>query len=433
MLGIRAEDKNHWERRAPLTPDHIAELRRKHDLLVAVQPSRDRAFPDLDYRNAGADIRSDLNDCGLIFGIKEIPVAKIDDGKVYLFFSHTGKGQAHNMPLLRKLLDAGSTLLDYEYIVDERSKRLIFFGRHAGYAGMINALSALGKRLDHEGHKTPIREIRLAHEYSSLDEATHHISRVGDNLRHGGLDEGVQPIVCGFTGHGNVSLGAQEIFDRLPTLELSPEELSPLVESGEMSRSTAYKVVLERKHRVRRRSDGGFDTDEFAEHPEHYESRMPEWLPHLTMLCHGSFWSPEQPRIISVEDLRTLWQHKTPRLRVIADISCDIGGGIETTVEAASPGDPVFVYNLKNDTIRYGVEGEGPVMMTVDNLPCQLPVESSQHFGDTLVRFVPSLAECDWSRPWKDLALPDSLRHAIITHHGQLTEPFGYLSEHISA
>ncbi|MDH3627926.1 MAG: hypothetical protein OES25_09755 [Acidobacteriota bacterium] len=433
MLGIRAEDKNHWERRSPLTPDHIAELGEHSDLRFVVQPSPHRAFPTLDYTHAGAEIRPSVEDCRIVFGIKEIPVDKIEDNRVYLFFSHTAKGQSHNMPLLRRLLESRSTLIDYEYIVDEREKRLIFFGQHAGYAGMINSLWALGKRFEYEGLTTPFRDIRLAHDYSNLDEATHHISRVGETLRHNGLEMSQQPIVCGFTGHGNVSRGAQEVYDRLPTLEIAPEDLATLVTNDRLSRKTVHKVVFERKHRVRRKEDGGYDADEFSEHPDRYESRMPEWLPHLTMLCHGSFWSPDQPRIVSVDDVKSLWSGDAPSLRVIADISCDIGGGIETTVEATEPGDPVFVYDPENGGIRHGVEGRGPIMMTVDNLPCQLPVESSQHFGDTLVRFVPLLARCDWSRAWSELELPTSLRNAIITHRGSLTKPFAFLGEYLDA
>ena len=149
---------------------------------------------------------------------------KLLANKTYLYFSHTTKGQAYNMPMLRRLMELGCTLIDYEQITDERNKRLIFFGRYAGYAGMINTLWALGRRLEAEGHVTGLERIRLAHDYSSLDEATHHIARVGERLRHTGFPETLRPIVCGFTGSGNVSLGAQEIFDRLPTLDVAPEE-----------------------------------------------------------------------------------------------------------------------------------------------------------------------------------------------------------------
>ena len=67
------------------------------------------------------------------------------------------------------------------------------------------------------------------------------------------------------------------------------------------------------------------------------------------------------------------------------------------------------------------------VILSVDNLPCELPVDASQHFGDALLRFVLPLARCDWSVPYDRLALPDELRRAVIVHRGSLTPPFAYL------
>ena len=52
VIGIRREDKNRWERRAPLTPDHVRELVADHEVDVLVEPSPLRAFPDLDYQAA---------------------------------------------------------------------------------------------------------------------------------------------------------------------------------------------------------------------------------------------------------------------------------------------------------------------------------------------------------------------------------------------
>ena len=150
-IGIRREDKNAWERRSPLTPDHVAEMVERQGIAVSVQPSKKRAFPDRDYRAAGADVDEELNGCRVVLGIKEIPPEKLQSDRTYLFFSHTAKGQAYNMPMLRRLMELGCTLIDYELITDERDKRLIFFGRHAGYAGMINSLWALGRRFKSEG------------------------------------------------------------------------------------------------------------------------------------------------------------------------------------------------------------------------------------------------------------------------------------------
>ena len=208
MIGLRREDKNEWERRVALTPDHVAELVRDAGLALHVQPSAKRAFADVDYQAAGAVLDEGLEACRVILGIKEVLPEKLLAGKIYLFFSHTTKGQAYNMPMLRRLMELGCTLIDYERITDERDKRLIFFGRHAGYAGMIDTLWALGRRLESEGHVTGLERIRLAHDYSSLDEATHHISRVGERLRHTGVPAGLRPIVCAKAGCHGASAGS---------------------------------------------------------------------------------------------------------------------------------------------------------------------------------------------------------------------------------
>ncbi len=433
MIGLRREDKNEWERRVALTPDHVAELVRDAGVVLRVQPSNKRAFGDVDYSTAGAVLDEGLVDCDVILGIKEVPTEKLLANKTYLYFSHTTKGQAYNMPMLRRLMELGCTLIDYEQITDERNKRLIFFGRYAGYAGMIDTLWALGRRLEAEGHVTGLERIRLAHDYSSLDEATHHIARVGERLRHTGFPEMLRPIVCGFTGSGNVSLGAQEIFDRLPTLDVAPEDLERLIADPDRPRKVLYKVQFERHHRFARRGDGGYEGKEFEAHPERYENGLVRWFPHLTMLLHGAFWTPEQPRVVGLDDLDRLWSAGDPKLKVIADISCDIHGGVEATVKATTPGNPVFVYDLDRRQAIDGYTGRGPVIMAVDNLPCQLAAESSEHFGDTLVGWVPLLDRCPWERPLDELPLPESIRRAVIVHRGELTPAFEYLQTSLDA
>jgi saccharopine dehydrogenase (NAD+, L-lysine-forming) len=432
MVGIRLEDKNVWERRVPLTPDHVAALIERHDIDFVVQPFSRRAFPDADYVTAGAAVRTDLGDCKPILCVKEIPIGQVSPAGVYLCFSHTTKGQAYNMPLLRRFLDLNCTLIDYEHVVDRYGRRLIFFGRHAGYAGMLDALWALGKRLAAEGIRTPLERVRLAHEYPSLDEATRHMSRIGEQIRHDGLPQQLRPLVCGFTGSGNVRQGALEIIQRLPTIDVVPAELDRLMRDDRRPLNVLYTLRLGRSERYVRREGGSFDNREFFLHPERYQSGAPRWLDHLTLLIHGAYWYPPQPRIVTLDDLGWLWQNGPPRLRVIADISCDIDGAIESTVKATSPGDPVYVYDLDQDRAVDGIAGRGPVMMTVDNLPCQLPVESSQHFGDALARFVPALDGCDWNRGVERLNLPEAVRRAIVTHRGELTAGFAHLRQFLN-
>jgi alanine dehydrogenase len=432
IIGIRREDKNRWERRAPLTPDHVRELIVDHEVDVLVEPSPLRIFPDLDYAAAGAQIAADLSPCGVILGVKEIPPDRILPDTTYVFFAHVTKGQPGNMPMLQRIIDLGCTLVDYELIRDRRGRRLVFFGRHAGYAGMIDGLWSLGQRLAWEGFETPLEEVRLAHQYGSLEEATSHLSRLGERIRHVGLPAGLRPVVIAFTGSGNVSRGAQHICDRLPTQPIDPEDVVSISEDRDLPRNVVFTTHLDREHRLERIEGGGFDAAEYIAHPERYRSALRPLLSHLTVLVNGVYWQPAHPRLVTADMVRWLWSAEPqPKLRVIADITCDVGGSIEVNVAAATPGSPVYVWSPEDGTTRPGVEGRGLVVMAVDNLPCELPAEASEHFGDSLLRFVSPLARCNWDEPLDRLALPAELLDAVIVHHSALTPPFLELERHL--
>jgi len=431
MLGIRREDKNEWERRVPLTPDHVGRLRAAEDLSIHVQTSPFRAFSADDYRAAGATVTGDLSACSIVVGVKEIPVEHLVRDQAYLFFSHTTKGQAHNMPMLRRLLELGCTLLDYEQIADHDGRRLIFFGRHAGYAGMIDTLWSLGRRLEIEGIATPFSEIRPAHEYDSLAHAREQIATIGDKIRAGGIPTELRPMIFGFAGTGNVSLGAQEILDLLPFVELGPGDLADGLPAAAAERNAVFKFVIDLDQRFKKKGGGPVTLEGLSNHPEQYVNATLQWLPHLTVLVNGMFWVKALPRLLTLDELRTMWRSgELARLKVIGDIACDIDGAIEATVKATTPADPVFVYDVDRGPVD-GFEGNGPVVLAVDNLPAELPRESSQDFGDTLMPFVPALARCDWNRPFDVLELPPELERAIIAHRGALSPRFAHLERYL--
>ena len=225
MIGVRREDKHDWQRRAPLTPDHVGTLVRG-GLEVVVQPSPIRVFPDDAYQAAGATIREDLSDCAAVFGVKEIPKELFEPGRTYVFFTHGIKGQPYNMAMLRRLLDLRCTVICYEKVTDEANRRLVLFGRHAGWAGMIDTLWALGQRLDSEGLTTPLSAIRQALTYPSLEAALTAIEEVGATIAAEGLPAAIAPLTVGFAGYGNVSAGAQEVLSRLPVREVAPRSTS---------------------------------------------------------------------------------------------------------------------------------------------------------------------------------------------------------------
>ena len=184
-LGIRREDKNKWETRVPLIPSDVKKIVDR-GIEVFLQPSPIRIFSDQEYIDVGAKISEDLSSCSVVLAVKEIPINFIENGKTYVFFSHTIKGQDYNMPLLQKMIDLKTQLIDYEKITNEKDQRLIFFGRHAGLAGMIDSLWALGKRFDYEGLQNPFSKIKKTYEYRGLENAKRQIGKIADEIHRNG-------------------------------------------------------------------------------------------------------------------------------------------------------------------------------------------------------------------------------------------------------
>ncbi len=432
-IGIRREDKNPWERRVPLIPAHVRELSQSHPIEIWLQPSDIRVFPDRDYVNEGARIEEDLSSCSIIFAIKEIPIHFFQKDKVYVFFSHTIKGQPQNMPMLKKMMDLGCTLIDYERIVNEKDQRLLFFGKQAGQAGMIDTLWALGQRLDHENTENPFSGVKPAFQYESLVEAKEEIERVGWAIHESGLASSLVPLVCGFAGYGHVSNGAQEIFDLLPFEEILPGEIASLVEGKNYASHRLYKVVFKEEDMVKPLEAGvEFELQDYYDNPQKYYSVFDSYLPFLTVLVNCIFWTPDYPRFVTKKSLKKLFlRNDEPRLRVIGDISCDIEGSVEVTVCATTPDDPVFVYDLEHDAPRNGVQGKGPVIMAVDNLPAEIALESSVFFSTALKTLVPSIAAADFSGHFENCRLPESVKKAVVLYRGKLTPDYGYMKKFI--
>jgi alpha-aminoadipic semialdehyde synthase len=429
-IGIRLEDKNKWERRTPLVPLHVNKLVKEYGLEVCVQSSPIRAFSDAEYEQAGARIVEDISKSPVVFAVKEIPPDQIADGQTLVFFSHTIKGQVYNMPMLQRILDLDCQLVDYEKIIDTDGRRLVYFGNYAGLAGMIDTLWALGRRLEYEGFETPFRQIRQTYKYSNLEQAKAAILKVGQVIARDGLSQSLTPLICGFAGYGNVSRGAQEIFDLLPVREVNP---SDLMETDACDPHYVYKAVFKEQDLVEPVAPSlAFDLQDYYDRPEKYRSKFSEYVPFLTILVNGIYWSERYPRLVTKRFLKGFFERKpNPRLRVIGDISCDTEGAIECNVRSTSPGDPIYVYDPITESILSGHKGRGVVILAVDNLPCELPRESSTHFSTTLMPFVPEIALANYDLSFEDSDLPATIKHAVITWHGELTPNFRYLDEYL--
>lgn len=429
-IGIRREDKNRWERRTPLTPAHVKELKENHQIDVAVQPSEIRAFSEEDYVKAGASMDDTLSPCQTIFAIKEIPIELLEEGKTYIFFAHVIKGQEHNMPLLKKMMELKCNFIDYERIINDKGFRLIFFGKWAGLAGMTDTLAFFGKRLTSQGIANPFDELKPAHEYRDTGELTEDVLKIGEAIKNNGLPEELVPLVVGLAGYGNVSKGCQEVLDHLPVENIEPEQLATFFEKGDFSGRKVYKVVFKEWHMVETISrENEFELQDYYKHPEKYAGIFNKHVPYLTILMNCIYWDTMYPRLISKELAREMFGKGEPRLRAIGDISCDIDGAVEFTAKSTDIDNPTFVYDPVEDSIEDGIGGRGILVMAVDNLPCELPRESSKQFGDSLMEFIPFIAKADFSQPFEEIILPPPIQKAVILHHGKLTPEYEYLKK----
>ncbi len=431
-IAVRRETKSTLERRTPITPDLVSRLVNSSGLEVLVQPSARRVFHDKEYVRAGATMAENLADSKVVLGVKEIPPDLFQPNTAYVFFSHVIKGQPYNMPMLAKMLELGCTLIDYEKICDETGKRLIFFGRFAGLAGMIDSLWALGQRLRREGFPTPLASIEQACEYESLHDAKVAIRKAGERIASEGLPEELIPLTVGVAGYGNVASGVREILSELPCREVKPENLAFTFEDA--SPHCLYQTTFREEDLVETSDGRVFELQNYYDQPEGYRSVFDQYLSQLTVLMNCNYWDERYPRLVTKEQLRAMWSGNTPpRLRVIGDLGCDVEGAVECTVKCTEPSDPIYVYDPVKGTISSGVDGSGPVVLAVDILPAELPREASEEFSSTLGSFLPALARANFGVPFSELALPPELLGAVIAHRGKLTPDYRYIEAHLSA
>lgn len=429
-IGIRHEDKYLLERRSPLIPSHIERLVKEEGMKVFVQTSEKRIFTDEKYQNAGAKIVANLKDADVIFGVKEMPLDFFEPNKTYVFFAHVIKSQPYNMPMLKKMMDLGCNLIDYERVVNEANQRLIFFGRYAGLAGMINSFWSLGQRCNALGIANPFSSLKQAHTYPKLEIIQEEIKLIAHEIRTNGLPDALCPLTIGFTGYGNVSKGAQEIAHLLPATEISPEELLNISHHPEKySNKKIYLTVFKEGHLSQPNdSKAHFDLVDYYINPKNYHNVFEQYIPNLTILMNCMYWNEHYPRIVTKDYLEKLYQKGEPKLKVIGDITCDPDGSIECLHKGTEIEDPVFVYNPINRNYKMGFDGQGILVMAVDILPSELPRTSSKGFSTALMPFVYDIAHADYSKSFDDLELPYPIKRALILHKGKLTDEYKYIN-----
>ncbi|XXG81568.1 hypothetical protein AAC387_Pa09g2165 [Persea americana] len=437
VVGILSESINTWERRVPLTPSHCARLLRYGSgnggvNRIVLQPSTKRIHHDALYEDVGCEISKDLSECGLIVGIKQPKLEMVLPDRAYAFFSHTHKAQSENMPLLDKVLAERVSLYDYELIVNDSGKRLLAFGKYAGRAGLIDFLGGLGKRYLSLGYSTPFLSLGASYMYPSLAAAKAAVIAVGEEIATLGLPSGISPLVFVFTGSGNVSQGAQEIFRLLPHTIVDPCKLPELIEmAGDPAQHSqtsrrffqVYGCVVTCQDMVTPKDPSRkFDKADYYAHPEHYNPIFHETIaPYASVIVNCMYWEKRFPRLLSTQQLKELKEKGSP-LVGISDITCDVGGSIEFVNQTTSFAKPFFRYNPSADSYHDDMDGNGVICLAVDILPTEFAKEASQHFGDILSQFIGCLASS------KNISeLPSHLRRACITYKGALTSLYEYI------
>ncbi len=431
IVGILKESRNHRERRAPLTPSDVKWLVDRK-IEVEVESSPRRIFKDEDYRRSGGKILDKLDKAALIVGIKGPDPDKIRRNRVYMVFSHTIKGQPYNMPLLEKLLESGATLVDYEKIVDPHGRRIVSFGRFAGITGIVDSLFYLGKKLKWKGIDNPFVQLKPSWEYRSLDQVKQDMRKIDKIIRRKGFDGGISPFIIGIIGHGNVSKGVQEALGSLNPVEIHPHDMSRFIRHQKYMHNEIYKIVFLREEKFRTGNRKGFYFEEYIERPDRFESNLDKYLAHLNMLINASYWDKRYPRMVTKPMVKKLCRNRNFRLEFIGDISCDIGGSIEFTHKTTTQDNPVFTYDPEKDKYTDGYKSEGITVLAIDNLPSELPEDSSEHFSGLIRDYVYQIAVHGAKDITNHAAIPREIRQAVITQGGRLAESCLYLKKQLS-
>ena len=396
-FGIIKERKNPPDRRVVFTPEELVRLQKEHpEAIIKVESSDIRVFSDEQYSDLGIEVATDMTDCDVLFGVKEIPVDALIPNKKYFFFSHTIKKQVHNRKLLQAILEKNIELYDHETIVDANNKRLIGFGRYAGIVGAYNGIRGFGMKYE-------LFTIPKAETLKSKDDLIIRLKR-----------QTLPNIKIVLTGHGKVGMGAKEILDGMKIKQVQVNDFL----SKNYSEPVYTQIdVLDYNKRI----DGtiSLDNHDFYKNPQDYTSNFERFSKVADIFMAGHFHGNGSPDILTREMLMAA----DCKIKVVADISCDVDGPIACTIKASTIADPFYGYlAFENKEVSYTHPGS-IMVMAVDNLPCELPKDASEGFGEMFMEHViPAFFNGD-----KD----GILQRAKMTENGKLTERFQYLQDYV--
>lgn len=395
-IGLIREGKQPADKRVAFSPEQCKLIQQKFpQVSMYVQPSESRCFSDAEYVAQGIEMQEDLSDCDILMGIKEVPIDQLMANKTYLFFSHTIKKQPHNRKLLRAIIQKNIRLIDYETLVWENGSRVLGFGRFAGIVGAHNGFLAYGK-------KTKAFDLKPAYQCKDYAEMVNQYQHIQ-----------LPPIKIVLCGDGRVGHGCLEMLEKIGVSEVTPQEF--------LNKNFEYPVYvhLVSEDYYKHKAGIPWDKADFYHNPENYVSTFEPYTQEADLMMNAIFWHEKIPRFFTLEDM------KSPnfKLKVIADISCDINGSIPATVKDTSIENPVFGYHPIAETIVEPYLPNTIDIMAVSNLPCELPVDASISFGEQLIRHV--MGHFIYEKP------NDMLARATLAQDGQLTTKFSYLSDYI--
>lgn len=396
-IGIIREGKSPADARVTLTPFQVKSLLNQ-GLDIVVQPSEVRAYSDTEYRETGCILQEDLSDRDVLLGVKEVPVAQLLPEKTYFFFSHTIKEQSYNRNLLKACVEQKIRLIDYEVISDDKGQRLIAFGKFAGMVGAHNAIWTWGKR-------TGAYQLPRMHKIKDYESA----KSIYQNLS-------IPAIKIVLTGTGRVARGAALVLHDMGIKKVTPLEFVTHEFSEPVFTQLNSFFYARRKDR-----EVFDDVKDFYDNPSEYESDFEHFLPYTDILINGIYWDNRAPAFFT----RVQMEDPEFKIRVIADITCDIApeSSIPSTLAPTTIADPVFGYDRYNHTKIRPFQDSTVDMMTIDNLPNEMPRDASEAFGQMfLEKVLPELIK-------KDSAV---IQRATICKDGDLGPGFEYLRNYLN-
>lgn len=395
-FGIIREGKTPPDSRVPLTPQQCQWITQQFDVDLKVQPSSGRCYSDEEYLAAQQHLVEDLSDREVLLGVKEVPMDQLIPNKTYLFFSHTIKKQAYNRPLLQAIVNKNIRLIDYEVLTNERGLRLIAFGKFAGMVGAHNGLLTYGLR-------TGAFELPRMNSFYDYAEA---------KALYQQMEWPAIKIVL--TGTGRVGEGAALVLRDMGIREVSPQDF--LSEKYEEAVFTQLKV----SDYVARKNGADFTNEDFYRHPAAFEGTFLPFTEVADIMINGIYWDNAAPVFFSVKEM----QNPDWKIKVIADVTCDIApvASIPSTLRASTIDDPFFGFDPETGQEIPAFTGKGVDMMTIDNLPNELPRDASAAFGEQFIEHI---------LPEFYRAESDILLRATVAQNGDLGPHFEYLREYL--